>query len=215
MNKKIYFNNSCLCFSSSKAESPINQSISDKQHFKEEELEALISLWMSEAKPVMSGKARETLLHESTFEQVLDYLKKKFYYIEAAGGLIKKENQYLFIFRLGKWDLPKGKLDKEEGPEHAAIRECEEECAIGELKIESQLSSTFHMYKYKDSFAIKQSFWYYMSSTWNQPLIPQIEENIERVEWMKRERIMNDVFANSYYTIKDVVNEAIERKIID
>ena len=45
-------------------------------------------------------------------------LKTLYKYIEAAGGFIKNENdEYLFIFRRGKWDLPKGKLEKGETPE--------------------------------------------------------------------------------------------------
>src|SRR6267154_620027 len=35
--------------------------------------------------------------------------------IEAAGGLVQNEkNEWLIIFRRGKWDLPKGKIEGDE-----------------------------------------------------------------------------------------------------
>ena len=42
--------------------------------------------------------------------------------IKAGGGVVNNnKNQILFIYRLKRWDLPKGKLDKGE-----TIRECAE-----------------------------------------------------------------------------------------
>ena len=112
------------------------------------------------------------------------------------------------IYRLGKWDLPKGKLDKGETVEAAAIRECEEECGIKNLKIEQQLSSTYHIYKYKGKLALKQTYWFYMTTNYEKPLKPQTEENIEDVKWFTKEKIKETVFGNSYFTIIDVINEA-------
>src|ERR1700752_721997 len=74
----------------------------------------------------------------------------EFLVIEAAGGLIKnKEGQYLFIYRHNKWDLPKGKLDKREKPDAAAIRECQEECGIQQIELKDFLTNTYHIYFYK------------------------------------------------------------------
>ena len=56
--------------------------------------------------------------------------------IEAAGGLVKNENgDYLFIYRNDKWDLPKGKIEKDEKTKVAAVREVEEECGIAVSKL--------------------------------------------------------------------------------
>ena len=44
-------------------------------------------------------------------------LCSSFKLVEAAGGVVLKENKLLFIHRLGKWDLPKGKMEGEEGIE--------------------------------------------------------------------------------------------------
>ena len=38
------------------------------------------------------------------------------------------------IQRLGDWDLPKGKVEKREGVEAAAVREVQEECGLVTLR---------------------------------------------------------------------------------
>ena len=141
-----------------------------------------------------------------SIENGLNKLKKTFKLIYAAGGLIKKEDKFLFIYRLKKWDLPKGKLDIGESPEEAGIRECEEECGISKLKIIKELPSTYHIYKYKGSFALKKTFWYEMLTEHNGILIPQLEENIEKVEWYNQKQITDIVLPNSYPAILDLLN---------
>ena len=65
------------------------------------------------------------------FREVLNDFKEFFKIIYAAGGLVENKNEeYLFIHRLDKWDLPKGKVEKDENYDEAAIREVEEECGI-------------------------------------------------------------------------------------
>jgi ADP-ribose pyrophosphatase YjhB (NUDIX family) len=141
-----------------------------------------------------------------SIDKGFDKLKKAFKLIYAAGGLIENNNKYLFIFRLKKWDLPKGKLDMGESPEEAAIRECEEECGITKLTILNELPSTYHIYKYKGSFALKKIFWYTMSTKYNGILVPQIEEKIEKVEWFNKTQILDIVIPNTYPAILDVIN---------
>ena len=113
------------------------------------------------------------------------------------------------IHRQGIWDLPKGKLEKGETIKNAAIRECEEECGIKQLTITKQLSSSFHLYKYKKGFALKQSYWFYMKSDYSKKLTPQIEEDIDEVKWFSKHEIETIIINHTYYTIRDVINEAI------
>src|SRR5438034_5163464 len=66
------------------------------------------------------------------YHEDLDELKKiflkKFSLVVAAGGIVKNENaEVLMIFRRGRWDFPKGKLDRGEKLEDCAVREVEEE----------------------------------------------------------------------------------------
>jgi 8-oxo-dGTP pyrophosphatase MutT (NUDIX family) len=135
----------------------------------------------------------------------LNKLKNVFKYIEAAGGLIEQNNSWLFIYRLKHWDLPKGKLDKGESPEEAGIRECEEECGITKLSITKTLAPTYHIYPHKGKYALKKTFWYLMSTQHNGVLVPQIEENIEKVEWLNKSQISEIVKINTYPAIIDVL----------
>jgi 8-oxo-dGTP pyrophosphatase MutT (NUDIX family) len=141
---------------------------------------------------------------KSTFKSFADNFKV----IEAAGGLIRnQQNHYLFIYRNGKWDLPKGKLDKGETPRKAAVRECEEECGINKLKIISPLDPTFHIYEMKGKLILKKTHWYRMDSLFEGKLIPQKEEGITKVVWADAEGIKR-VKKNTFMNIIDVLNSA-------
>lgn len=140
-----------------------------------------------------------------SIEKGFDKIRKVFKLIYAAGGLIENDNNFLFIYRLNKWDLPKGKLEMGESPEEAAIRECEEECGITQLSIVSTIPSTYHIYKYKGSYALKKTFWFWMTTKHKGVLVPQIEEKIEKAQWMDKKQIIDMVLKNSYPAILDVI----------
>lgn len=152
-----------------------------------------------------------TILTFSTasLEKGFEKFRKQFKYIYAAGGLIEKEGLYLLIYRLKKWDLPKGKLDMGESPEEAAIRECEEECGITKLSITKELRPTYHIYEHKNAYALKKTFWYAMSTKHTDVLVPQIEEHIEKVEWFDKLQIQEQVVNNTYPAILDVLRDNI------
>lgn len=135
------------------------------------------------------------------------WLKKEFDFISAAGGLVlNNENKALFIFRNGKWDLPKGKIEKGERKKTAAIREVEEECGITSPKIEKYITTTYHIYNYKGKIALKESFWYLMNYNGDEELIPQKEEDITDVKWLSKSEI-KEALTNSFCSIQDVMNE--------
>ncbi|MBI2722375.1 MAG: NUDIX domain-containing protein [Bacteroidetes bacterium] len=210
MNKKIYFNHKFIEFTEEISQETQNQQITYIKEFSEEKLKVVVKDLLSELLENISDIIGYNT-HISNYEMVLNYLKNKFQYIEAGGGFIKKNSDYLFIYRHNKWDLPKGKLEKKETIEQCAVRECEEECGVKNLKIKSPLSSTYHVYKYKDGFALKQTYWFFMTTDFDKALKPQTKEKITEVKWFNKEQISEIVFPNSYLTIKDVVNEAFEK----
>ena len=132
---------------------------------------------------------------------------KEFIFIEAAGGLIQNDaNQYLFIYRHDKWDLPKGKLEKGELPEHAAVRECQEECGIHEITLNTFLMNTYHVYLYKKGWALKKTYWYNMHCN-ETNLVPQLEESITEVAWKSKQDIPA-MISNTYFNIIDILHQA-------
>ncbi len=125
--------------------------------------------------------------------------------IKAAGGLVKNDRgNFLFIFRNGKWDLPKGKLEKGEKSEEGAVREVEEECGISIGKCGKKIVNTYHVYTIKGEVVLKKTYWYKMKYKGNARLKPQIEEGITDVRWMDRSDI-NTVAGNTFPSIKDVL----------
>jgi 8-oxo-dGTP pyrophosphatase MutT (NUDIX family) len=107
--------------------------------------------------------------------------------IEAAGGLVTNEDLFkgkvLTMFRRGSWDLPKGKIDQGETPEIAAVREVEEETGVKNIQLGKKLGDTYHTYAQKGKRILKKTYWYAMTTPHNE-LTPQIEEDIERLEWV-------------------------------
>lgn len=153
---------------------------------------------------------QELVFGTTNVEEGLSRFSQAFKYIYAAGGLVYKDERYLFIYRLGTWDLPKGKLEKNEDPRDAAIRECEEECGLTQLSITRELKPTYHMYEHqKWGYALKKTFWYKMSTGHTGELVPQTEEMIEKVEWMSKAEISGKVFENTYFAILDVIADGV------
>ena len=121
--------------------------------------------------------------------------------IEAAGGLVYNDtNQLLMIFRNGKWDLPKGKLEVGENIEQCAIREVEEECGVSGLKIMKQLQKTYHTYEINEQQILKCTYWFEMKSSFKGNLVPQTKEGITRVVWVD-EQDMAEKLENSFGNI--------------
>jgi len=169
----------------------------------------------------------KTMIHEMQQPQVhagifqhpdLEELKKaffkKFTLIEAAGGLVKnKENKILMIFRRGKWDLPKGKLDKGEKIEDCAIREVEEETGLKDVKLNSPLLVTYHTYHEGTKFVLKESHWFTMTITGEQKLTPQTEEDIFDIKWVGPGDV-NSYLSKSFPLISDVIEAAKQKNFI-
>jgi len=132
--------------------------------------------------------------------------KSKFKFVEAAGGVVyNSSDEVLLIHRLGKWDIPKGKREKNEEITECAIREVEEECNVSGLSIIKELPSTYHCYPYKGKWALKITYWFEMETNYQGKLIPQQEEGIEKVEW-RNQADFGEVVDNTYQSIIEVLN---------
>jgi 8-oxo-dGTP pyrophosphatase MutT (NUDIX family) len=125
--------------------------------------------------------------------------------IQAGGGLVVNEkDEVLFMFRRGKWDLPKGKLDPGETLEQCALREVEEETGVRELKLIKFLLITQHEYEERGLKLLKESHWYLMKAGSQQTLVPQTEEDISDLRWIGF-KDFRMILHNTYPAIRDVL----------
>lgn len=196
-NYKIFIQNTAFYISSDQ------EFLSSKSIVvKEEDIKFSISSLKALSKDVNSVGVY-SLETEKCFEKVLTC----FDMVKAAGGMVfNDENEVLWINRLGKWDLPKGKIEEGESIEEAAIREVEEETGITDLIIEKKLCSTFHTYDIYGDENVKETYWFLMRTSFMGEGVPQEEEDITEVKWMGKKE-MNDVaMINTYESIRDVIN---------
>lgn len=159
-----------------------------------------------------SPKVDKVILHHSDKKS----LKKDFLslvnVIEAGGGLVFNEKgQLLVIFRRGSWDLPKGKIEKNEHKRLGAMREVMEETGVDNVHIESKAGKTYHIFKHKGSRALKLTHWYKMSTNYNEKLSPQAEEDIEKAEWVDPKKFLKE-YDPMYNNIKDIVEKFLVKE---
>jgi 8-oxo-dGTP pyrophosphatase MutT (NUDIX family) len=147
---------------------------------------------------------QQLLLITPNEEQTIEQIKTGFTVIQAAGGLVyTSTEEILLIFRRGKWDLPKGKLDEGESLETCAVREVEEETGLQKVILENLILKTYHTYQEHGQDILKETFWYYMKAE-KQNLQPQTEEDIEECRWVPKGTIP-DYFSNMQPSVKDVL----------
>ena len=138
-------------------------------------------------KSFLKNTDKEVVLLHSEPDKFFEMFKSAFKIIEAAGGAVVSEGKLLVIYRREKWDLPKGKIDKGETPEAAAVREVAEECGITGHKLVKVLLPTFHLYlspDEKDKWIFKKTIWFEMSYYGELTGTPQTEEDIDKVKWV-------------------------------
>jgi ADP-ribose pyrophosphatase YjhB (NUDIX family) len=139
------------------------------------------------------------------YEATKAYLKKKFKVVKAAGGLVRKKDRVLMIYRMKKWDLPKGKKETGEKSKETAGREVEEECNV-EVKIGKKICTTWHTYTMNKNNMIKRTKWYEMDLINDSRSRPSIEEDIEELRWMTQKEVYH-ALENSYRSIRFVFEE--------
>ncbi len=153
-------------------------------------------------------------IYHNDIDELWTDFKAFFRNIEAAGGIVlNSENKILFIHRLGKWDLPKGKIEKGESRELAAVREVEEECGISDLTLKEFINSTYHIYTERDGEKVlKTTYWFEMFYNGNETLKPQIEEGINEAGWKNAQEIESEIIPSTFQNIKLILNDFKNKK---
>lgn len=133
--------------------------------------------------------------------------KKAHKLILAAGGVVVDDAQNLLVIkRLGKWDLPKGKLEAGEEIAECAVREVEEECAVSGLELAEKLPDTFHTYSHKGHEILKQTHWFKMYCKNATEMAPQVEEDIEEVCFFGPKQVREIALKNTYNSLVPLFN---------
>lgn len=151
---------------------------------------------------MFQNKIHKAYLYHPDEKEIMKTLKTKIPVQKAGGGLVyNAKKEVLFIFRNGKWDLPKGGTEKGEVIEDTAMREVEEETGVGNLVVINKLQKTYHIFKRNGRFKLKITHWFEMHTTFDGIPEGQAEEGIEKVAWLNPEEI-KEALKNSYENIK-------------
>ncbi|MFD1096675.1 NUDIX hydrolase [Salegentibacter chungangensis] len=160
-------------------------------------------------KRINKGTIMYVNLYHPDENKLLKLLFKKIKVVTAAGGLVYNEaGEILFIYRNKRWDLPKGKTEKDETIESSAVREVEEETGVEGLEVTHFLRKTYHIFKRKGKFRLKVTHWYEMKTSYEGELRPEITEGIEKAVWKNPEKTRK-ALTKSYANIKMLFPEKL------
>jgi 8-oxo-dGTP pyrophosphatase MutT (NUDIX family) len=151
------------------------------------------------------------VFQHSNLNALLGAFKKAFTVILAGGGFVQAQNKALLIFRRGKWDLPKGKLDEGETIEACALREVAEETGLSDVRMVKPLTVTYHTYHEKEKFILKETHWFLMQAPDQAVLVPQTEEDIKECLWVTLGEL-SFYLSNTHPSVADVVHLALKKE---
>ncbi len=153
------------------------------------------------------NKVKNAYLYHPDEKEMMKTFKSKLKVYKAAGGLVYNKNgEVLFIHRNGKWDLPKGGVEKGEKNREAAVREVEEETGVKKLRVIRKLQKTYHIFRRNNIYRLKITHWFELHTDYTGELTPQADEGIDQVAWLNPDQV-RDALKNSYENIKLLFEE--------
>jgi ADP-ribose pyrophosphatase YjhB (NUDIX family) len=153
-----------------------------------------------------SGEFQQGIYMQGDVEKLWGAFQEQHTFVQAAGGCVTDEQgRLLAIHRLGLWDLPKGKVEKGEKLDEAAVREVQEECGLQEVKLIKHICDTWHTYERKGRQHLKRTDWYLMRGNSAEALVPQLDEDISEVRWMAVKEIPA-MRAATYPSLRKVID---------
>ncbi|MEZ5026601.1 MAG: NUDIX domain-containing protein [Chitinophagales bacterium] len=209
---KLFINNKVVYITQNPAsvENILQEEYIIERYSTKANLETLLTIILGDA------NSNNVILFHKDVDELLELVLSYFKSIEAAGGVVRNhKHEILLIFRRGFWDLPKGKIEKNENIESAAVREVEEETGLQQVEILQPIyftkcknKTTFHSYELKGKQCMKITHWFEMKTNQIEKLIPQTEEDIEQAVWVSEHRIP-EYFSMMYPNIVDVLKEIL------
>jgi 8-oxo-dGTP pyrophosphatase MutT (NUDIX family) len=204
-SQKIYFNDKPLVLTTDK-EAYINDHPEAEaySYFYGATLRSFTQAAVTLEKPGITG----VMIEDASADALSEQLAAMYRPIAAGGGLVYNEKgDVLMIFRKGKWDLPKGKLDDGEDIAACALREVKEETGLQHVDLEEKICETYHAYEQNSEQLLKCTAWYKMKGTSADKLKPQKEESILEARWLGAQEIA-PFAAKSYEAVQDVLKVA-------
>ncbi len=149
-------------------------------------------------------------LHHHNPDKLLSKFRKKVKTIIAGGGRVSNlKGEILFIYRNKKWDLPKGRIERNETIEEGALREVKEETGVKKLKIIGPIGPTYHLFKRNGETKLKITHWFEMSTTYSGELCPEKSEGISKAVWLSEDKIQK-ASTKSYANIANLLRQKIK-----
>ena len=207
MQKTIYFGNKplILCNNAAAAAAPFHQAsgLRVQTDLNGDNVAQMIAQ-MQQAETVAG------IFEHADVENLLKAFSAQMVLIQAGGGLVYTPQQtVLLIFRRGKWDLPKGKLDDGENLPACAIREVQEETGLQEVALQKPLTITWHTYYQDGQLVLKESHWYLMQTGKEEELTPQQDEDIDLCIWVPLPEL-ETYMHNTHPSIRDVIKAGLQ-----
>lgn len=139
--------------------------------------------------------------------RTFELFASQFVPVEAGGGIVKDAaGRLLMIHRNGRWDLPKGHLEKGETPAEGAEREVREETGAEGLEIGELMAVSRHFYNKYGKWELKRTWWFAMHCE-GSCLAPQTEEGIAAAEWIAPEKLA-ECEADCFASVRQVLRDA-------
>ena len=202
LTRKIYLNDKLIILTSDK-----EKSIIENTTYKNYVVFHGSSAQIAEKAVERLGKhgTEGVIIEDASPETLFSHFQSIYHPLDAAGGVVFNEaGEILMIYRRGKWDLPKGKLDAGESIEHCALREVSEETGLQSLTLAGKICDTYHIYEQNHEQLLKRTAWYKMTGTSADKLQPQQEENIIEARWIA-EKDLAPFVAKTYEAVKEVL----------
>ncbi len=137
------------------------------------------------------------------------YVRDQFRLVMAGGGLVERDGKLLLIYRRDIWDLPKGKVEKEESVAEGARREVEEETGA-RVEILSHFAKTLHTYLEDGGrWTLKETHWYRMACIDARRLKPGTGEQIEKVEFVPLDQVLEHM-KDSFRSMRQLVRKYLK-----
>ena len=157
---------------------------------------------------IRTTRVKRLYLTHDNPKKLLSGFKKKLPVTIAAGGVVQhEEGKLLFIYRKKRWDLPKGRVDKGETLEGAAKREVKEETGVKKIKVGKPAGVTYHVFKRNNRYQLKETHWFFMKTSYEGVLTPEIKEDITKTTWKNKSKTAKAI-KNTYPNIEDLFDKS-------